>query len=68
MSLLSKLQAANVRLARAVKAQDEQAQADARRDQAYAKLVYEIDRTLDGVVLTGDQRRELCAMLSGQPL
>jgi len=68
MSLLSKLQAANVKLARTVKARDEQAEAEARRDQAYAKLAYAIDQALDGVTLTSDQRADLIRMINGQPL
>lgn len=64
--LLSRVQSANARIAQAVKAGDTSAEAEARRDQAYAKLVYEIDRSLDGVSLTPEQRHSLNAMINGQ--
>ncbi|QDP45566.1 hypothetical protein SEA_FUZZBUSTER_82 [Microbacterium phage FuzzBuster] len=64
--LLSRVQSANARIAQAVRAGDAQAEAEARRDQAYAKLVYEIDTRLDGVTLTSDQRRSLTSMINGQ--
>lgn len=66
--LLSRVQSANARIAQAVRTGDEQGEKDARRDQAYAKLVYEIDRTLDGIELTPEQRRSLATMINGQPL
>lgn len=64
--LLSRVQSANAHLARAVKSGDPAAEVEARRDQAYAKLVYVIDLALDGVDLTSDQRHSLCAMINGQ--
>ena len=64
--LLSRVQSANARIAQAVKSGDAQAEAEARRDQAYAKLVYEIDRSLDGVQLTPAQRQSLTSMINGQ--
>lgn len=66
--LLSRVQSANARIAQAVKAGDAQAESDARRDQAFAKLTYEIDRTLDGIELTPTQRRTLTTQINGQPL
>lgn len=63
MSSLSRIQSANARIALAVRTGDAAAEAEARRDQAYAKVAYAIERDLAGRELTPAQGARLIGMI-----